>query len=67
MYLNQMIMEKKCWDWAMGWKDDKPGARIHINGLMIMIKDKYCTDGLWNPDAELQYQMLEEALKVILG
>lgn len=51
--------------WITGWHEEAAlgnhnGVR-QIHRLAANIKEKYCTNGLWNPDAEIAYEILRTA------
>ena len=62
MTITEMIINRKAWDWAMEWVEY--GNKKIIEETASEIKDEYCTNGLWNPDAEIAYLMLTEAAEM---
>lgn len=55
----------RAWAWAMGWVEQAKCGSHHpvkeIRNTATMFRERWCTDGLWCPGAELVYDMLREA------
>jgi hypothetical protein len=65
---NMITNQSAAWSWAMGWVDSaKLGNHAPVkilNKTAQQIKDKFCTNGLWAPGADVLYLKLCEAAEM---
>jgi hypothetical protein len=65
MTLQEMVMNKAAaWTWAMDWADQGRTGVRQLQETAAKIKARYCTDGLWNPDAQSVHLYLTEAAQM---
>lgn len=65
MTLQQLLQNKSAaWTFAMGWADEGAAGARFLRKEAAKIKAEFCTDGLWNPDAEIVYLYFMEAAEM---
>jgi hypothetical protein len=63
MAFGDLIRDKTAaWKYAMDWADQGSVGARQLRRDAAQIKAEYCTDGLWNPDAQIVYLYLIEAM-----
>ena len=66
MTLQELVRNKAAaWTWAMDWGDQGGAGARQLRETTAKIKVEYCTNGLWNQDAEIVHLYLIEAAGMV--